>query len=56
MRRGGIVGLGGLLILAMSVAACVRFELESDSVIATSVDCPDGPPFSDFTDEWVVVA
>lgn len=39
-----------------TVAACVRFELESDSVIATSVDCPDGPPFSDYTDEWVVVA
>ncbi|SEP60488.1 hypothetical protein SAMN05444745_101183 [Arthrobacter sp. OV608] len=50
------MGLAGLLILAMSVAACVRFELESDSVIATPVDCPDGQPFSDYTDEWVVVA
>lgn len=39
-----------------TVSACVRFVLESGSAIATSVDCPDGPPFSDYTDEWVVVA
>jgi hypothetical protein len=38
------------------VSACVRFELEPGSAIATSVDCPDEPPFSDYTDEWVVVA
>ena len=39
-----------------TVSACVRFEMELGSVIATSVDCPDEPPFSDYTDEWVVVA
>ena len=39
-----------------TVSACVRYEMESGSAIATSVDCPDKPPFSDYTDEWVVVA
>jgi hypothetical protein len=39
-----------------TVSACVRFELDSGSAIATSVDCPDGPPYSYYTDEWVVVA
>lgn len=39
-----------------TVSACVRFEMELGSAIATSVDCPDTPPFSDYTDEWVVVA
>ncbi|MEV7135025.1 hypothetical protein AB0N24_19305 [Arthrobacter sp. NPDC093128] len=39
-----------------TVSACVRVEMELGSAIATSVDCPDKPPFSDYTDEWVVVA
>lgn len=39
-----------------TVSACVRFEMELGSAIATSVDCPDEPPFSDYTDERVVVA
>lgn len=37
------------------VSACVRFERETGSVIATSIGCPDRPPFSDHTDEWAVV-
>lgn len=47
---------GGFWGKQRTVSACVRFELESGSVLATSVDCPDGPPYSDYTDEWVVVA
>lgn len=39
-----------------TVSACVRFEMELGAVIATSVDCPDESPFSDYTDEWVVLA
>lgn len=47
---------GGWWAKQRTVSACVRFEMELGSVIATSVDCPDKPPFSDYTDEWVVVA
>lgn len=39
-----------------TVSACVRFEMESGAAIATSIDCPDVPPYSDYTDERVVVA
>lgn len=39
-----------------TVSACVRYEMELGSAIATSVDCPDEPPFANYTDEWVVVA
>ncbi|ABK02107.1 hypothetical protein Arth_0709 [Arthrobacter sp. FB24] len=39
-----------------TVSACARFEVDLGSVIATSIDCPDRPPFSDYTDERVVVA
>lgn len=46
---------GGFWAEQRTVSACVRFEKESGSVIATSVDCPDEPPFSDYTDERVVV-
>ncbi|WP_309076508.1 hypothetical protein [Paenarthrobacter sp.] len=47
---------GGWWAKQRTVSACVRFRLKSGSSTATSVDCPDGPPFSDYTDEWVVVA
>nr|WP_306631497.1 hypothetical protein [Arthrobacter ulcerisalmonis] len=47
---------GGFWGEQRTVSACVRFEVNLGSVIATSVDCPDEPPFSDYTDEWVVVA
>ncbi|WP_436065469.1 hypothetical protein [Arthrobacter sp. LjRoot14] len=39
-----------------TVSACVRFEMNLGSVISTSIDCPDEPRFSEYTDEWVVVA
>lgn len=38
-----------------TVSACVRFEMNLGSVISTSIDCPDEPRFSEYTDEWVVV-
>lgn len=47
---------GGWWAKQRTVSACVRFELESGSAIATSIDCPDGPPYSYYTDEWVLVA
>lgn len=47
---------GGFWGEQRTVSACVRFEMESGSVIATSIDCPDRPPFSEYTDERVVVA
>lgn len=46
---------GGFWAEHRTVSACVRFEVDLGSVIATSIDCPEGPPFSDNTDEWVVV-
>jgi hypothetical protein len=54
--REHITTSGGWWAQQMTVSACVRFEMESGSVIATSVACPAGPPYSDYTDEWVVVA
>ncbi len=54
--REHITTSGGWWGKQRTVSACIRFELESGSVIATSVDCPAGPPYSDYTDEWVVVA
>ena len=39
-----------------TVSACVRFEMNLGSVISTSIDCPDEPRVSEYTDEWVVVA
>lgn len=47
---------GGWWAEQRTVSACVRFEVESGTVTATSIDCPDEPPYSDYTDEWVVVA
>lgn len=47
---------GGFWGEQRTVSACVRFEGHLGSVIATSIDCPDEPRFSDYTDEWVVVA
>jgi hypothetical protein len=38
-----------------TVSACVRYETETGTITATSINCPAGPPFSDFTDEWVTV-
>lgn len=47
---------GGWWAEHRTVSACVRFEVHLGSVIGTSIDCPSGAPFSDYTDEWVVVA
>lgn len=47
---------GGFWDEHRTVSACVRFEMELGSAIATSIACPDRPPFSDHTDERVVVA
>lgn len=46
---------GGWWAKQRTVSACVRFEMESGSAIATSIDT-DGPPYSYYTDEWVLVA
>lgn len=46
---------GGWWAEQRTVSACVRFEISLGSVIATSIDCPDRPPFSDYTDERVAV-
>jgi len=54
--RDHITTSGGWWGKQRTVSACVRFERESGSVIATSVTCPSGPPYSAYTDEWVVVA
>ena len=54
--REHVTTSGGFWGEQRTVSACVRFEVDLGSVIATSIDCPDRPPFSDYTDEWVVVA
>lgn len=54
--REHITTSGGFWGEQRTVSACVRFEVDLGSVIATSVECPDRPPFSEYTDERVVVA
>jgi hypothetical protein len=46
---------GGFWAEQRTVSACVRFEVDLGSVITTSIKCPDRSPFTDYTDEWVVV-
>jgi hypothetical protein len=54
--REHVTTSGGWWGQQRTVSACVRHEMELGSAIATSVACPDEPPFSGYTDEWMVVA
>ncbi|WP_324642371.1 hypothetical protein [Pseudarthrobacter sp. LT1] len=54
--REHVTTSGGWWGKQRTVSACVRFERDLGSVTGTSVACLAGPPYSDYTDEWVVVA